>query len=315
MRHIRDVHGIEISGSNQKRKLLEMGYYHGYKAFRFHRDINNPFHVQSFEEIINIYEFDSEIKEILYSSVMKLETTLKNHTIDVIVSNGKTDIESIFDTCLNAYKEHNFGSSKYKKDMREKLKLKQKFDSVIADNYSSQAIIQHYVHNNEPVPVWAIFELLTLGDYGTFVSCLNTKTRLELEDSVGILDVSSDTDGSNLTRHIFILKELRNAIAHNKIVFDCRFKTVKIRTQVTNQLMDKTNVNEMTFNNIVDYLILIIYYQKSLCENKTKMNKLIKSFSNSITKFKGNVNSSIFDKILGTDVFNKVERLEKYINS
>ena len=35
MRHIRDDHGIMINGSGDKKKLIEMGYYHGYKAYRY----------------------------------------------------------------------------------------------------------------------------------------------------------------------------------------------------------------------------------------------------------------------------------------
>ena len=34
MRHLRD-NGIAISGSAQKRQLINTGYYHGYKGYRF----------------------------------------------------------------------------------------------------------------------------------------------------------------------------------------------------------------------------------------------------------------------------------------
>lgn len=36
MRHLRDS-GIEISGSKQKRQLMNTGYFHGYKGYRFLR--------------------------------------------------------------------------------------------------------------------------------------------------------------------------------------------------------------------------------------------------------------------------------------
>lgn len=34
MRHLRN-NGIDISGSKQKRQLINSGYYHGYKGYRF----------------------------------------------------------------------------------------------------------------------------------------------------------------------------------------------------------------------------------------------------------------------------------------
>lgn len=35
MRHIRKNHKIHINGSKDKKDLLNMGYYHGYKRYRF----------------------------------------------------------------------------------------------------------------------------------------------------------------------------------------------------------------------------------------------------------------------------------------
>ena len=35
MRYLREEKGISISGSSQKRKLMNIGYYHGYKAVSY----------------------------------------------------------------------------------------------------------------------------------------------------------------------------------------------------------------------------------------------------------------------------------------
>lgn len=35
MRYLREEKGISISGSSQKRKLMNIGYYHGYKGYRY----------------------------------------------------------------------------------------------------------------------------------------------------------------------------------------------------------------------------------------------------------------------------------------
>src|SRR5699024_8013254 len=121
----------------------------------------------------------------LYSAVMQIETILKNYTISIIVSNGPIDMESVLKRYLNRYKEFDTGNSKYKDEMRRRLQLKQNFDNIIARNYSTSTLIQHYVHNNRPVPIWGIFELITLGDYGNFLLCLNTETRLDLEKKIG----------------------------------------------------------------------------------------------------------------------------------
>ena len=40
MRHLRD-NGIAISGSAQKRQLVNTGYFHGYKGYRFFKNASN----------------------------------------------------------------------------------------------------------------------------------------------------------------------------------------------------------------------------------------------------------------------------------
>ena len=35
MKHLRDVHNISINGSSDKQKLKTIGYYHGYKGYRY----------------------------------------------------------------------------------------------------------------------------------------------------------------------------------------------------------------------------------------------------------------------------------------
>jgi len=35
MRHIRDSSGIRIGGGSDKRALAQMGYFHGYKGYRY----------------------------------------------------------------------------------------------------------------------------------------------------------------------------------------------------------------------------------------------------------------------------------------
>ena len=39
MAYLRDVKKIDINGTNDKKNLRYMGYFHGYKGYRYH---NNP---------------------------------------------------------------------------------------------------------------------------------------------------------------------------------------------------------------------------------------------------------------------------------
>ena len=61
MKYLRDEKGISIGGSSQKRKLRNIGYYHGYKGYRFIRKPSNQVKYSDYNELLAVYEFDSQI--------------------------------------------------------------------------------------------------------------------------------------------------------------------------------------------------------------------------------------------------------------
>ena len=62
MRYMRVKKHISISGSAQKRKLRNMGYYHGYKGYRFIGKSSNSILYTDFKELVAIYDFDMRLK-------------------------------------------------------------------------------------------------------------------------------------------------------------------------------------------------------------------------------------------------------------
>jgi len=138
---------------------------------------------------------------------------------------------------------------------------------------------------------------------------------LSLEKVIGVDDIVNDTSGSMLSRHIFLIKELRNAIAHNKIIFDCRFRNTGISKILIKQLEDKMELSNITFNSILDYFTLIIYYQLSLGEHLEFVEHLVNNIQILIDFLHESVNKSTFDKIVGTDAYNKIELLRVRVSN
>ncbi|KGO21880.1 hypothetical protein Q757_09725, partial [Oenococcus alcoholitolerans] len=48
-----------------------MGYFHGYKAYKFVREENNCLPINSFNKIFWIYNFDISLKALLYPEIMR----------------------------------------------------------------------------------------------------------------------------------------------------------------------------------------------------------------------------------------------------
>ena len=85
MEYMQIEKNIKIDGSLQKKQLRYMGYFHGYKGYRYHNKPNNQFSYNSFDEIQAVYDFDMALKGVFYSQIMFLETTLKNYALEVIL--------------------------------------------------------------------------------------------------------------------------------------------------------------------------------------------------------------------------------------
>lgn len=311
MDHIREKHNIEIGDkdSRDKIELLNMGYFHAYKAYKFVRKISNPLLLTTFDEIKDVYNLDNELKALFYPVVMKVETAINNHTIDCVVANSGTDLQSIFENKLNHYKDFEKNSTEYKKEISKFLFLKKSLDTVIANNYTRSDIIQHYIHNNQPVPIWAIFELTTLGDLGNFIERLNNKTREELSKKIGIHDNRFDTNNILISKHLYIIKDLRNAIAHNNPIFDCRFKTGNISKPVLKHLETNLDISKVDFITITDYMFLIAYYMKCLQFTTTEITTFIETYEKIINNYQEkSKKSGNFQKIFGVNSQSKISK-------
>lgn len=291
-----------------------MGYYHGYKGYRFIRQSTNRIPYNNFDEIAAVYQFDLNLKALFYPNIMLIETALKNYTLETLIKLGPVDFEYIFSHLLNDYKKHTVGSQNYTKKMKNRLNLRNKINSAIAYNYSDQkAVIQHFFHTNKPMPLWAIFEVISLGEFGFFLQCLNQTTRTEIAKDLGMHTTSHNQDGRIVEQIIFLIKELRNSVAHNSVVFDCRFRKSNPPSRLKSYLQSETRISNIQFDNIVDYFIIVIFILKKLGITKTELKRLIRNFHEESEQLRNNIPVSVHTSIMGSDLKNKIKQLKNYI--
>jgi len=314
MRLLRDKHGIEIGGSIHKKELLNMGYFHGYKGYRFIKKSERRIPYTDFDEVIAIYEFDTKIKSLFYPYIMLIETAFKNYTLDAIIAYGSSDFDHIFSNLLDDYKKHSTGSKKYKKKMKSRLDLRNKIYSNISYNYNSnKPVIQHYFHANKPIPLWAIFEVINLGEFGFFIHCLNGDVRIKIARDLDIHSTSHNQNGRIFEDIIFLLKDLRNTIAHNSVIFDCRYKASNPPSRLIQFIQMETGVRDIMFENIVDYLIIHVYILKKLGIRKTELKRLVRSFTVDSERLRKKIPTSVHTSIMGSDLKNKLVSLRNFI--
>ena len=220
--------------------------------------------------------------------------------------------EEIFISELTDYKSHQQGSSKYKEAIKCRLGLRNKVYGVLARDYQNKLIVKHFYETSRPVPIWAIFELLSFGEFGVFFSCLNPNTRINISKSISI-NSAFDPDGKIPQIIIFTLKDLRNAIAHNDTVFDTRFKTGKVNNRLSQLLSVETGITGIDFLTIVDYVILISYVLKLLGISKSECRRIVKDFLEICENLRSNVPIHVSSKIIHTNTRTKMTQLLTYL--
>lgn len=313
MRHIRDEHSIHIGGSKNKRSLTNMGYFHGYKAYRFKGNNRTLLPINDFSQIEAIHKLDNDLKNLLYPVLMRYETSFKNNLIDVLVSNNQTLTDDIIVHKLNEYKEH--AGDARNKILQHNLDFRKMMYQALSGAYGNNRAVTHYYDQDKPLPIWVVFEVLTLGQIATFASLLNTNTKISFAINLGIYDEINDPKAKLLVEHIYIINSLRNSVAHNNIIFDGRFKTRSIERKVIKDLSHKFNIaqQEVNFNTVTDYFALLIMYDKAFKTNKTTLNHLVLEYSKIIEEFRDKIGAEIFSSIFGTNTKAKIKAISEYI--
>lgn len=317
MRHLRD-NGIAISGSSQKRQLRNTGYFHGYKGYRFFKNAQTSLPFVSYDEIYATIQYDSALKALFYGKMMYIETAVKNIALESILDNAKSEsIQSMYDKVVSGYNNapSNYTTEQRKRLQQNKLNLQNSIQSSLAHAYKKDnPKITHFYNNvgYSGVPIWALFEIMTMGDLGYLLSCLTYSVRDDISKRLGI-NVSSDTNRQLIYKYIYTLKDLRNAIAHNSVVFDTRFRNIDLSSAMKQCLKIEIGLPYVNFKTIGDYVILMCYYMKLLQVSKTEIKAFIREFEKITEDYREAVNANVASIVIHPDLVSRMNLLKNFL--
>lgn len=317
MRHLRN-NGIEISGSTQKRQLVNTGYFHGYKGYRFFKNSGTRLPFNTYNEVYATIQYDSALKALLYGKIMFIETAVKNIALEGILVNANSEsIQDMYDKVVSSYNNapDSYTLDQKKKLQQNKLNLQNSIQASLASAYrKNNSKITHFYNNigYSEVPIWALFEIMTMGDFGYLLSCLTYDVRDDISKRIG-LNLASDTNRQLVYKYIYTLKDLRNAIAHNAVVFDTRFRNIDPTNAMRECLKNEIGLPYVNFKTIGDYIILICYYLKMLRMSKTEIKAFIRKFEKITSDYVSSVNPDVASIVIHPDLAERMNVLKKYI--
>lgn len=122
-----------------------------------------------------------------------------------------------------------------------------------------------------------------------------------------------DTNALFPEKIIYIIKSLRNSIAHNDVVFDVRFKDNNVASSLCKFLENEISCQNIDFNTITDYIILISFLLKNYGLQKIEINRFINDFEKISEEFRNKISINIYNQVIYTDNKLKLKLLRNYI--
>lgn len=90
--------------------------------------------------------------------------------------------------------------------------LCQEIDSIIY-SHKERDVIGHFRDIDKDIPIWAVFEVMTLGNFGSFYDCLDDRVKTTIVHDLGMPD-NLDSEAF-LKDAIFALKILRDMVKYS----------------------------------------------------------------------------------------------------
>jgi len=232
-----------------KKSLLNLNYYRLSGYWSPFQNQDDTFKDDTyFEEIINIYEFDSKLKLLLFGVIEKIEISAR--TKFAYYLSRKYDPHPLI--------ESNFlDKDKFDKTYK-------KFRSELSRN-NKPIFIEHYEskYNEELPPIWVCVEVMTFGILSQFTK--NIKD-IQLKRTIA---KCYNLDISVYEPNLYHLSILRNDIAHHSRIYN---KTFKITPKIPNKLKSISNQNAIGY--IYNTIVLIDYLLKQIDNKSEFMNEI-----------------------------------------
>ena len=231
--------GLDVP-SDAKRDLEQIGYYsliNGYKWLFLQRDsTGNVLHPEqfikgaTFDEIRSLYEFDVELRSILYDAILKYESILgaeiayrfsekypNEHSylaIDNFNRNSihASDVVGTISSLSNTIKRETNLGEKLQRNSRKRKR--------------DENAIHHYINKHGHVPLWVLVNFLTFGDLNFFYKNIVPELQMVISQDFKKQRqraYNNKNQGAITPKAITSINHLvnlfRNSVAHGEITY------------------------------------------------------------------------------------------------
>ena len=228
----------------------------------------------SFEQILNRFYQDKNLRIYFLHAVEKVEVSFKTRFAYVLGKKGKAFGYLNFKDWCNRDKYCRYYLAEKQDETKNYIKKILKRDTnFIINNYFFENPEQEFP------PIWMLIEILTFGDVLSLYELMSKKNRKEIASFYNCTD-------DELESWLYSLKLVRNLAAHNSCIIDMSFRTKPIirkewhKYLYTYQLKDGSIVTTdkiaLIFV-ILKYLVARVNSKYTFGDSKNALSKLIRN--------------------------------------
>lgn len=288
---------LTIGDREETKKILQKENYYniinGYKDLFLRDDCSNEKYLPgaTFNEIYSLYEFDREIRNIIFGSILKVENTLRTQIAYVFSEKYGVENYLIFGN-FETFIGSPIPAKRVRKQAYKIHTLISRLQSDIANSIERKDYIKHYAIDHGYIPLWVLVNVMTLGRLGNFYSLMKQSERIQVAKYWNI----AETD---LAIYMIMLATYRNICAHDDRLYNSNSGKYSITDNQYHSFLGILRVNGRYICGKNDLFSAILILKILLPQNE---------FTNCFNKLNGRIESlkNKLGSISIDDVLNKM---------
>lgn len=236
--------GLKIDDEATAAEFLKYNNYYRISGYSLTlRDHDRFYSSASFQNIMDIYNFDHEFRTIIFDIITKIEVNIKSvyayHFSEKFGSLGYLD-------------KTNFTAGTQKVTYESVIT---KVGNLVESNTHHEDYLKHFRSINEKIPMWAYIESFTLSDVSKLYSVSEHKLQMTVANEFGL---KSNKGYKILSNYLFCLAFLRNICAHGGRLFNRKFNTKPDLNKKEKELLLKNKDGDPDNSHLFGYVINIM---------------------------------------------------------
>ena len=242
--------GLIVNDIELVKKFLNQINYYRFSGYLKLFLVNDVFETNTvFEKLVEIYNFDYELRKLLFSFLGYIEVLIKTQ----LALELSLNISAIcYIDKKNFLDEDRFNS------------LQDNISDSITKKYSKEPFIKHF--QGDYLPLWVLVEIMSFGNISMMYANLTDSNK----DLIckGYLNINKNY----LKNYLYVLSNLRNVCAHQGRIYGKEFE---LAPKISNKDKSMLTFNNINVSNSNHKLFIYIFILIKLIKDDSEKEKII----------------------------------------